>query len=125
MARIHAIVRRSQGHVPSLIQTGDLVLNLDAKTVEINQVRVHFKGKEYQMLEFLSLRKATVISKEMSAPHLYGGMDEPDMKIIDVFICKLRRKLAKASDGKDYIETVWGQGYHLREPVASKVRISA
>jgi two-component system cell cycle response regulator CtrA len=125
MARICAIVRRSQLYAPSLIQTGDLVLNLDTKTVEIGQVRVHFTGKEYQMLELLSLRKPIAVSKEMFLNHLYGGMDEPDIKIIDVFICKLRRKLARASNGKYYIETVWGQGYHLREHVASKVRISA
>jgi len=125
VARIHAIVRRSQGHVPSLIQTGDLVLNLDTKTVEINQVRVHFTGKEYQMIELLSLRKATAVSKETFLSHLYGGMDEPDMKIIDVFISKVRRKLARASNGREYIETVWGRGYHLREPVENKTRISA
>jgi two-component system cell cycle response regulator CtrA len=125
MARIRAIVRRSQLYAPSLIQTGDLVLNLDSKTVEIDQARVHFTGKEYQMLELLSLRKATAVSKEMFLNHLYGGMDEPDMKIIDVFISKLRKKLAGASNGKDYIETLWGQGYHLREPVERKVGISA
>jgi two-component system cell cycle response regulator CtrA len=85
---------------------------------------VHCTGKEYQMLEFLSLRKPTSVSKEMFLNHLYGGMDEPDMKIIDVFISKLRKKLARASNGKDYIETVWGQGYHLRAPVERKVRIS-
>jgi two-component system, cell cycle response regulator CtrA len=125
MARIHAIMRRSQGHAPSRIRTGDLVLNLDAKTVEINQVRVRFTGKEYQMLELLSLRKATTVSKEMFFNHLYGGIDEPDTKIIDVFICKLRKKLARASNGKNYIETVWGRGYQLREPFAHKIRISA
>ena len=40
--------------------------------------------------------------------HLYGGMDEPELKIIDVFICKLRKKLANASEGHPFIETVWG-----------------
>jgi len=125
VARIHAIMRRSQGHVQSRIRTGDLVLNLDAKTVEINQVRVRFTGKEYQMLELLSLRKATTVSKDMFFNHLYGGMNEPDTKIIDVFICKLRKKLARASNGKVYIETVWGRGYKLREPFEHKIRISA
>src|ERR1019366_6171083 len=103
VARIHAIVRRSQGHAQSVVQTGDLVVNLDAKTVEINQVRVHVTGKEYQILELLSLRKATTLTKEMLLSPLYGGMDEPEIKIIDVFICKLRKKLAAASNGKDYI----------------------
>jgi len=125
VARIHAIMRRSQDHAQSRIRTGDLVLNLDAKTVEINQVRVRFTGKEYQMLELLSLRKATTVSKDMFFNHLYGGMNEPDTKIIDVFICKLRKKLARASNGKVYIETVWGRGYKLREPFEHKIRISA
>ncbi len=116
VARIHAIVRRSKGHAQSVIQTGDLVIDLEAKTVEVNGQRVHLTGKEYQMLELLSLRKGKTLMKEMFLNHLYGGMNEPGRKIIDVLICKLRKKLAGASDGKDYIETVWGRGYMLREP---------
>ncbi len=96
--------------------TGDLTVNLDAKTVEVNSQRVHLTGKEYAMLELLSLRKGTTLTKEMFLNHLYGGMDEPELKIIDVFICKLRKKLATATEGKNYIETVWGRGYVLREP---------
>src|SRR3984885_677686 len=106
LARIHAIVRRSQGHAQSVIQTGDLAVDLDSKTVEINGARVHLTAKEYQMLELLALRKGATLTKEMFLSHLYGGMEEPEMKIIDVFICKLRKKLAIASGGKDYIETV-------------------
>src|ERR1700729_3572460 len=116
VARIHAIVRRSKGHAQSVIQTGDLVVNLDTKTVEVHGSRVHLTGKEYQMRELLSLRKGTTPNKEMFLNHLYGGMDEPELKIIDVFICKLRKKLATASSGRNYIETVWGRGYVLREP---------
>jgi two-component system cell cycle response regulator CtrA len=125
VARIHAIVRRSKGHAQSVINTGDLCVNLDAKTVEINSARVHLTGKEYQMLELLALRKGTTLTKEMFLSQMYGGMDEPEMKIIDVFICKLRKKLANASGGNDYIETVWGRGYVLREPAGAEARISA
>jgi two-component system cell cycle response regulator CtrA len=120
VARIHAIVRRSKGHSQSVITTGDLVVNLDAKTVEVAGQRVHLTGKEYQMLELLSLRKGTTLTKEMFLNHLYGGMDEPELKIIDVFICKLRKKLAAATDGEHYIETVWGRGYVLRDPAEEK-----
>jgi len=116
VARIHAIVRRSKGHAQSVIQIGDLVVNIDAKTVEVGGQRVHLTGKEYQMLELLSMRKGTTLTKEMFLNHLYGGMDEPELKIIDVFICKLRKKLDLASGGQSYIETVWGRGYVLREP---------
>jgi two-component system cell cycle response regulator CtrA len=116
VARIHAIVRRSKGHAQSVIQTGDLCVNLDTKTVDVGGQRVHLTGKEYQMLELLSLRKGTTLTKEMFLNHLYGGIDEPELKIIDVFICKLRKKLSVAMGGKKYIETVWGRGYVLREP---------
>jgi len=116
IARIHAIVRRSKGHAQSVIRTGKLAVNLDAKTVEVSGHPVHLTGKEYQMLELLSLRKGTTLTKEMFLNHLYGGMDEPELKIIDVFICKLRKKLAEATGGETYIETVWGRGYVLRDP---------
>jgi two-component system, cell cycle response regulator CtrA len=125
IARIHAIVRRSQGHAQSVVQTGDLIVNVDAKTVHIKQVRVNLTGKEYRMLELLSLRRGTTITKEMFLSQLYGGMDEPEIKIIDVFMCKIRKKLAVASGGKDYIETVWGRGYLLREPEEVKAKMSA
>ncbi len=120
VARIHAVVRRSKGHSQSVITTGKLVVNLDAKTVEVAGQRVHLTGKEYQMLELLSLRKGTTLTKEMFLNHLYGGMDEPELKIIDVFICKLRKKLAAATQGEHYIETVWGRGYVLRDPQEEK-----
>jgi two-component system, cell cycle response regulator CtrA len=124
VARIHAIVRRSKGHAQSIIQTADLVVNLDLKTVEVNAQRVHVTNKEYQMLELLSLRKGWTLTKEQFLNHLYGGMEEPQQKILDVFMCKLRKKLAYASGGKDYIETVWGHGYVLREPAEGDVRVA-
>jgi two-component system cell cycle response regulator CtrA len=125
VARIHAIVRRSKGHAQSVITTGDVTVNLDTKTVEVDTQRVHLTGKEYQMLELLSLRKGTTLTKEMFLNHLYGGMDEPELKIIDVFICKLRKKLAAATGGSNYIETVWGRGYVLRDPDESTMKQSA
>jgi two-component system cell cycle response regulator CtrA len=121
VARIQAVVRRSKGHSQSVITTGKLTVNLDAKTVEVDGSRVHLTGKEYQMLELLSLRKGTTLTKEMFLNHLYGGMDEPELKIIDVFICKLRKKLAAATAGESYIETVWGRGYVLRDPEGNEV----
>jgi two-component system cell cycle response regulator CtrA len=125
IARIQAIVRRSQGHAQSVIQIGDIVLNLESKTVEVNGARLHLTVKEYQMLELLCLHKDMPITKEMFLNHIYGGMDEPEAKIIDVFICKLRKKLANASMGQNYIATIWGRGYVLREPTENVVKISA
>ena len=118
VARIHAIIRRSKGHAQSVIRVGKVLVNLDAKTVDVEGRTVHLTGKEYQMLELLSLRKGSTLTKEMFLNHHYGGMDEPELKIIDVFICKLRKKLAEATGGDSYIETVWGRGYVLREPIA-------
>jgi len=116
IARIHAIIRRSKGHSQSVIQTGNISVNLDAKTVSVGSKHVSLTGKEYRTLELLSLRKGTTLTNEMFLNHLYGGMDEPEVKIIDVFICKLRKKLAEATEGGNLIETVWGRGYVLRDP---------
>ena len=125
VARIHTIVRRWKGHAQSVIITDGLCVNIGTKMVEIDGVRVHVTGKEYKMLELLSLRKGTTLTKEMFLSHLYGGMDEPEMKIIGVFICKLRKKLANASGGKDYIETIWGRGYVMRDHGDAAATISA
>jgi len=119
LARLQAIVRRSQGHAQSIIKTGPLTVNLDSRTVEVNNKPLHLTGKEYGILELLSLRKGSTLTKEMFLNHLYGGMDEPEVKIIDVFICKLRKKLERATEGESCIETVWGRGYVLRDPEGS------
>jgi two-component system cell cycle response regulator CtrA len=106
---------RAKGHSESTIRTGRFTVNLDTRTVEVDNKPLHLTGKEYGILELLSLRKGTTLTKEMFLNHLYGGMDEPELKIIDVFVCKLRKKMAQATAGENYIETVWGRGYVLRE----------
>jgi two-component system cell cycle response regulator CtrA len=111
-------VRRSNGHSDSIIKTGRLVVHLGTRTVEVDGKPLHLTGKEYAILELLSLHKGTTLTKEMFLDHLYGGMYEPELKIIDVFVCKLRKKLAAATNGEKYIETVWGRGYVLRKPQA-------
>ena len=116
IARIHAVVRRSADPFPDVITTGDLTVNLAQKTAEVGGKRLGLTRKEFQILEFLSLRRGTTMTKEMILNYLYSGIDEPGAKIIDVFLCKLRKKLATASGGKEYIETVWGRGYVLNKP---------
>jgi two-component system cell cycle response regulator CtrA len=113
----------AKGDAQSVIATGELRVNLNTNTLEVNGQRVDLTSYEYQMLELLSLRKGTTITKEMFLNHLYGGMDEPELKIIDVFICKLRKKLQAATGGHHYIETVWGRGYVLRDPAESHVAV--
>jgi len=125
LARVNAIVRRSQGHSHSLIKTGAIVVDLDAKLVEVNGARVHLTDKEYQILALLSLRKGSTLTKEMFLNHLYGGMDEPAHKIIDVFICKLRKKLMAATNGVNHIATVWGRGYMLQEADSPTLKLAA
>jgi two-component system cell cycle response regulator CtrA len=115
VARIQAVIRRSKGYAQPLLKIGNLQLNLDSRDVSVEDRQVHLTGKEYAILELLVLRKGMVLTKEAFLNHLYGGIDEPEMKIIDVFICKLRKKLAQAGAG-NLIGTVWGRGYMLRDP---------
>jgi two-component system cell cycle response regulator CtrA len=116
IARVHAVIRRSSIHAQSLIVTGKLVLNLDAKTAEVSGEPMRLTTKEYQLLEALSLRKGTALTKNVLLNQLYDGRDEPGQKIIDVFMCKLRKKLLAATKGENYIKTVWGQGYEMQDP---------
>ena len=120
IARIQAVVRRSKGFSQPMLRVGPLTLNLDSREVTVNAKSVHLTGKEYSILELLMLRKGMVLAKEAFLNHLYGGMDEPEMKIIDVFICKLRKKLAQAG-GDNLIGTIWGRGYMIREPDVNPV----
>ena len=115
LARVQAVVRRSKGWAQPALRVGPLLLDLDSRGVSVDAAPVHLTGKEYAILELLVLRKGMVLTKEAFLNHLYGGMDEPEMKIIDVFICKLRKKLAHAG-ADNLIGTVWGRGYILRDP---------
>ena len=115
IARVQAVIRRSKGYSQPVLRIGNLQLNLDSREVEADGRPVHLTGKEYAILELLVLRRGMVLTKEAFLNHLYGGIDEPEMKIIDVFICKLRKKLAQAGAGS-LIGTVWGRGYMMRDP---------
>ncbi len=116
IARVKAIVRRAKGYVGSVIQVDGLMINMDKHTTAINGQPVHLTGKEQAMLELLAIRKGSTVTKEAFLNHIYNGRDEPELKIIDVFICRMRKKLCEASAGVNYIETAWGRGYALKEP---------
>jgi two-component system cell cycle response regulator CtrA len=117
IARINAIIRRSNGYAESVIKVGDIEINLQTKIASINGKILNLTNKEYGVLELMALRTGTALNKEVFLNHLYGGMDEPELKIVDVFVCKLRKKINELTNGEDYIETVWGRGYMLRAPV--------
>ena len=114
IARVHAIVRRAKGYAHSSIKIGDLEIHLDAKQALHGNKPIPLTSKEYSVLEILALKKGKPVSKEHLLDQLYGGMSEPEPKIIDVFVCKLRNKIEKAT-GKNYIKTIWGQGYLINE----------
>lgn len=122
IVRLKALQRRSRGHSSSVIKVGAIELDMDTKTITVNGTPMELTGKEYQILEFLLMRKGATVTKGNFLNHLYNGMDEPEQKIIDVFMCKVRGKLEKMIGpvGRQYIETIWGRGYVLREPVSSK-----
>ena len=125
LARLAAVVRRSRGHAESILRTGPIALNLATRQAEVAGQAIHLTPSEYKMLELFSLRKNTALSKEQCLNHLYNGMSEPEPKIIDVFVCKLRKKIAAATGGDAQIETVWGGGYMLRDQPAQEQRLAA
>lgn len=116
IARVKAIIRRSKGHSESIIEVGDLKVNVDSHTTTLEDKPIHLTTKEQSILELLALRRGQSVSKDQFLTHLYNGLDEPELKIIDVFVCKLRKKIFEASGGVNYIETIWGRGYALKHP---------
>lgn len=115
IANLTAIIRRANGHADNKIITGPIIVDLSKHEVMVGTNRINLTSKEYSILELLSLRKGSTLAKSHFLNHLYGGIDEPESKIIDVFICKLRRKLNAMTGGENFIHTVWGQGYVLRD----------
>lgn len=124
VARLQAITRRSRGFSEPRIRVANLELDLNSRSVVVNDKPLHLTGKEYAILELLVIRKGSVLTKDAFLNHLYGGIDEPEMKIIDVFICKLRRKL-QAANADHLISTVWGRGYILRDTDSSTDEMNA
>ena len=115
LARIYAIVRRTSGHSSSNIEVGPISIDIKQRSVKIYGRELALTAKEYSILELLALKKGSVLPKEAFLNHIYGGLDEPELKIVDVFICKLRKKISDLTGGSSCIETVWGRGYVLRD----------
>lgn len=120
LARCKAVLRRANKVVSDrIIKVDQLQINLETREVSVNGNLVRLTGKEYAILEMLILRRGVLISKTTILNYLYTNTEgEPDMKIIDVFVCKLRKKLQKAGAG-DLISTMWGQGYIFRQADAT------
>ena len=122
VARIQAIMRRDRGHAGARITIGRLSIDVGDKTLEVDGKTVHLTAREFAIIEIMAQRKGQPVSKQSLMTHLYAADsgEEPAPKIIDVFVCKLRKKIMEASGGADYIGTIWGTGYVLRNPVAKR-----
>ena len=116
LARVQAIVRRNKGFSQKTINVGNLEINTDSHEVKVHNNIVYLTSKEYAILELLVMRRGIVLTKDAFLNHLYGGIDEPEIKIIDVFVCKLRKKLTN-SGLPGLIETIWGRGYMIRDNI--------
>jgi two-component system cell cycle response regulator CtrA len=113
IARLRAVVRRSKGISDSRVSFGPMTIDLIAKTVEAQGQRVPLSGKEYLILELLSLRRGKPVSKETMINHIYTDGEGPNSPTIGLFMHRLRKKLAAASGGGRFIETVQQHGYLL------------
>ncbi len=114
VVRINNLVRRCNGHSQPTVKLGAVTIDFNQRCVFVNGRSAELTAKEFDVVELLALRRGKVLSKENFLNYLYGGLNEPEVKIIDVFICKLRKKLAHLG-ASDLITTVRGKGYVLRD----------
>lgn len=121
IARLRTIVRRTKGHPQSLITIGNLAVDFDTKRVTVRGENLYLTRMEHSLLELLVLRRDSLVTSELALDYLYGDRNAPDIKTVDVFICRLRKKLKAVNDGVHYIETVWARGYTLVTPKETTV----
>jgi two-component system cell cycle response regulator CtrA len=123
MARLLTVSRRRDGFSQQTFEIGNISLNQLTNDIRINGTSTHFTGKEYAILALLIRRAGTVVTKELIMDNCYGGRDEPDWKIVDIYICRLRKKL-RAVGSSEHIENVWGRGYMLSNPKITRAHPS-
>jgi two-component system response regulator PhoP len=112
LARVRALVRRASGWSQSTIQCGPITLDMNSKSVNINQQAVELTAYEYKVLEYLILHAGEVVSKTTLTEHIYHQDFERDSNVMEVFIRRLRKKLDPSNQLKP-IETIRGQGYRF------------
>jgi two-component system cell cycle response regulator CtrA len=97
------------------IRIGGLLIDPDTREIVADK-RVRLTRAELSLLKLLWLHKGETLSREILLNHLYGGVDEPEPRIIDVFVATLRFKIFKATDGVEVIriDTIAGRGYCCR-----------
>lgn len=122
-ARIKAIVRRRAGRASPRIEVGEIVLDIDAQTAAVAGDLMRLTRLEYQLLEFLALGVNTVRTKPAILTQLYMLEDEPHSRVVDAYVCRIRREMSRLGADAGLLETVWGRGYMLRD--AAKVPAAA
>ncbi|WP_164748419.1 MULTISPECIES: response regulator transcription factor [unclassified Mesorhizobium] len=113
VARLFALQRRQRDGNPSIIQLPGCVLRPSTGELVGDTAKIHLTHQETVLLTALAARPGLIVTKAMCMLALYNGRDEAHVKIVDVFVCKLRKKIAAATGGLDVIETVWGQGFRF------------
>ena len=116
VARLSAVARRSRAQTGAIISSGKLRIDVEARQAAVDGAPLALTAREYDLLLALATRKGLPLTKETLLDQLYGGVDEPERKIVDVFVCKLRKKIAQATGGENPIQTVWGLGYKFCDP---------
>lgn len=119
-SRINSITRRTHGHAAQSIRIGAVTAYFDGRDPEVAGETVFLSGREHAVFRQLALNASRVVSKAAIYDAVYGMAEEqPFDKVIDVYICKIRKKIASAAGGGHrYIETVHGRGYKLSPPDA-------
>ncbi len=117
-ARIKALLRRSQlpaskdkGEDPTNISFQELEINVDARFVAVDGVKVELTAKEFDLLLYLAQNKKKVFSRNQLLDSIWGYSHEGYEHTINTHINRLRKKLKRSDDKPDFIQTVWAVGY--------------
>ena len=112
-ARLRAYVRRACGFSHPVLESSALRVDVEARAVHWGDMPIHLTRLEYELVEMLMLRAGGMVSRDQIMLQLYAWQDEPDPKIIDVYICRIRAKLSAIGAPDDVLVTSFGQGVRI------------
>ena len=115
-SKLLASIKAQGGEMPESLCGGRLAVDQVQRLIRIDGHPIGITEMEYRVLELLAFARNNVVTRAMLLKHLYRRADDqPQPKIIDVFISKLRKKLRSASGGAEFIETIPQRGWILRD----------
>lgn len=115
------IIHFANGIAGGSVTCGAVTYNAKLDEFTAHGQEIRFSPKRHEVLKLLFLRKGRIVTSDAIMDHLYGWEDPPQERIVDVFVCLIRKQMREAGVDPSFIETVWGRGYLVRSATSKSM----